>query len=147
MNTRLCRTSSHVKKTTTKTVNLYCIRLVHFTYLNTDGQIVLLDRFKVQRMVHLDVGPRIAVVRSLLQIERVQLVRLCGRAGHKPIEYRRITLNARAARTCTEHFHRIVTNTTTAFVAMKMLTKNISEHRSSETRCLQTLLKDRFYHY
>lgn len=48
-------------------------------------------------MVDLDVGPRVAVVGALLQIERVLLVRLRRRAGHQPVEDGRIAVDAGAA--------------------------------------------------
>lgn len=63
-------------------------------YLDAYGQIVLFDRLVVQRMVHLDVGPRETVVRPLLQVERVELVGLRRGTGHQPVEHRRIALDA-----------------------------------------------------
>lgn len=55
-------------------------------------------------MVDLDVRPRVAVVRSLLQIERVEFVRLRRRAGHQPIEHGRIAIDAGAACACVRVF-------------------------------------------
>lgn len=52
------------------------------TYLHAYGQIVFLDALIVQRMIDFYVGPRVAIVRSLLQVERVKLVRLRRRPRH-----------------------------------------------------------------
>lgn len=69
------------------------------TYLNADGQVIFFDALVVQRMVHLNIRPCISVVRSLLQVECVELVRLRCRAGHQAIEHGRIPFNARTKRT------------------------------------------------
>lgn len=65
------------------------------TYLYTNRQIILLDRLVVQRMVDLDVGPSETVVRSLLQIERVEFIGLGRGSWHQPVEHRRISFDAR----------------------------------------------------
>lgn len=65
-------------------------------YLYTYGQIILFDALVVQGMVNLDVRPSEPVVRTLLQIECVELVRLCSGARHQPVEHCRITLDPRA---------------------------------------------------
>lgn len=66
-----------------------------YTYLDTDRQIVLLYALVVQRVIHLYVGPRVSVLRSLLQIERVEFVGLRRGPGHQAVEHRRITFDAR----------------------------------------------------
>ena len=70
-------------------------------YLDTNRQVVLFDVLVVERMVHFDVGPRVAVVRSLLQVKRVVLVRLGRRAANEPVENGGVVLNAGAASTTT----------------------------------------------
>lgn len=68
----------------------------HSTYLDSHRQVVLLYRLEVERVVHLYVGPRVAVVGPLLQVERVQLVRLRRRARHEPVEHGRVALDSGA---------------------------------------------------
>lgn len=69
------------------------------TNLHANSQIVFLDRFVVQRMIDFYVSPSETVVLPLLQVERVELVRLrCG-SRHQPIEHGRISLDARAENT------------------------------------------------
>lgn len=62
-------------------------------YLNTYGQIILLDALIIQGMIDLDICPGVAIVRPLLQIERVKFVGLCRGAGHQTIENGRIPFN------------------------------------------------------
>jgi len=50
-------------------------------------------------MVHLYVGPSETIVLPLLQIERVELVRLRRGPRHQPIEHGRISFDARAENT------------------------------------------------
>jgi len=70
--------------------------MYYSTNLDANSQIVFLDRFVVQWMVDLYVSPSETVVLPLLQIERVEFVRLrCG-SRHQPIEHGRISLDARA---------------------------------------------------
>lgn len=47
-------------------------------------------------MIDFYVGPCVAVVRALLQVERVVLVRLRRRAGHQTVEDRWVALDSRA---------------------------------------------------
>lgn len=49
-------------------------------------------------MIDFDVGPRIAVVLPLLQIERVEFVGLRRRAGHQSIKHCRVAFDSRAKR-------------------------------------------------
>lgn len=51
-------------------------------------------------MIDFNVGPCIAVVLPLLQIERVEFVGLCGRAGHQPIKNRWIAFDSGAIKVC-----------------------------------------------
>lgn len=67
------------------------------THLNTDGKIVFLDAFIIERMIDFYISPSVPVVRSLLQIERVKLIRLRRRTRHQPIKYSRIPFDARTA--------------------------------------------------
>lgn len=46
-------------------------------------------------MIDFYIGPCVPVVRSLLQIERMEFIRLCRRTRHQTIEYRWISFNAR----------------------------------------------------
>ena len=64
-------------------------------YLNTNGEVVLLDVFVVQRVVDFDISPRVTVIRALLQVERVILVGLRCRSWNQPVENNRVVLNAR----------------------------------------------------
>lgn len=66
------------------------------TYLHANRQVVLLYRLEIQRMIHLDIGIGVPVFRPLLQIERVQLIRLGRRAWHQPIEHRWVALDSGA---------------------------------------------------
>jgi len=72
------------------------LSIVGRTYLHANSQIVFLDRFVVQWMVDLYVSPSETVVLPLLQIERVEFVRLRRGSRHQPIEHGRISLDARA---------------------------------------------------
>lgn len=47
-------------------------------------------------MIDLDVSPREAVLRPLLEIERVELVGLRRGAGHQPVEHCGVILDAGA---------------------------------------------------
>lgn len=46
-------------------------------------------------MIDFDVGPRVSIVRPLLQVKRVVLVGLCRRAPNDAIEHHRVVLYAR----------------------------------------------------
>lgn len=48
-------------------------------------------------MIHLYVGPGVTIVRSLLQVERVELVRLRRRPGHQSIEHCGVPFDTRTA--------------------------------------------------
>lgn len=65
-------------------------------HLNTYGQIVLLNRLIIQRMIDFDVGPCIAIVLPLLQIECVVLVCLRRRSRHQTIKHGRIAFDTGA---------------------------------------------------
>lgn len=64
-------------------------------YLYSNGEVVLFDVFIIERMVNFDVGPCMAIVGTLLQVERVVLVGLSRRAANKPVEDGRITFDPR----------------------------------------------------
>lgn len=64
-------------------------------YLHTNSQIVFFNRFVIQWMIHFYVRPSEAVVRSLLQVKRVEFVCLCCGSGHQAIKYRWVSFDAR----------------------------------------------------
>ena len=64
-------------------------------YLYSNGEVVLFDVFIIERMVNFDVSPCMAIVGTLLQVERVVLVGLSRRATNKPVEDGRITFDPR----------------------------------------------------
>ena len=66
------------------------------SHLDPDCEVVLLDPLVVQRVVDLHVRVRPAVLLPLLQVERVVLVGLVGRAADQPVEHRGVVLYARA---------------------------------------------------
>ena len=68
-----------------------------FTYLDTDGEIVLLDPFKVEGIVDLDVGVGEAVLVPGLQVEGVVLVGLICGTPDQVVEHGGVALDARAA--------------------------------------------------
>ena len=65
-------------------------------YLNTDGEIVFLDPFEVQRIVDLDVSVSGAVLMPGLEVERVVFVGLVRRSADQVVEHRGVVLDARA---------------------------------------------------
>ena len=62
-------------------------------YLNTNGEIVLLDPLEVQRLVDLDVRVGPAVLLPLLEVEGVVLVGLVCRPSNQLVENGGIVLN------------------------------------------------------
>lgn len=56
-------------------------------------------------MVHFDVGPSETVIRSLLQVKRVEFIGLCRGAGHQSIKYRGVIFDARTENTKKSKLH------------------------------------------
>lgn len=67
------------------------------THLNTDGEIVLLDPLKVQRVVDFDIRVGFPVLMPRLEVERVVLVGLVSRPTNQVVKHRRVVLDAGAA--------------------------------------------------
>ena len=62
-------------------------------YLNTNGEVVLLDPLEVQRLVDLDVRVGPSVLLPLLEVEGVVLVGLVCRPSNQLVENGGIVLN------------------------------------------------------
>ena len=69
--------------------------LLQITHLDTNGQIVFLNVLVIERVIDFNVGPRVAVIGALLQVERVVLVGLRRWAANQPVKDGRIAFNAR----------------------------------------------------